>query len=74
MEKNDVLVTLVNQYSISSAFTLRIKNKTGITKWLEVNTSHIPSVSAQSVTRVLGGCRDVTEWKNYVVFRWKRRF
>lgn len=47
----------------SGSCTLRITTKSGVIKWIAVNTKHIPSKNAAAPHRIFGGCTDITERK-----------
>lgn len=48
----------------SSACTLRIRTKSGMIRWLSVNTTQVPDKDSSSISRLFGGCRDITDHKH----------
>jgi len=45
----------------SSACEIRIVAKSGMVRWLGVDTKHVPPDGPSSLSHVFGGCRDITE-------------
>jgi len=45
----------------SSTCELRILAKSGIVRWLGVDTTHVPPDGPSSLSHMFGGCRDITE-------------
>ncbi|MDO9035925.1 MAG: PAS domain S-box protein [Methanoregula sp.] len=48
----------------SSACILRIRTKSGMIRWLSVNTTQVPDKDSSSVSHLFGGCRDITDHKH----------